>query len=191
MPDTKEGSDSKEKKDSFQYIQGFSLCLDTIEARVDEQTIDLAYEFYLENYSSYNSIWTQDGKEKEIYNFAPLTEKLDKIAIGQQIQNPGLIYIKNILIEDFEICFTFRSSGRIDSSSFLSGVGVGFGLNLASIDSAKIKLSSLKSAHYFGSFSEIISRISQHYKRQVKYWIIKKINNLSSSLLNCLKFLGQ
>lgn len=70
------------------------------------------------------------------------------------------------MLEPIDICFTFRSSpGRtlnLTTKNYITDLG----LTLASIDSAKIKLNSLKTQHIFGSSNEIFGRIGKHYSRQ-------------------------
>ena len=68
-------------------------------------------------------------------------------------------------MEPIDICFTFRSSpGHKMNTKALSFLA-DFGLTLASIDSAKIRLNTLQSTHIFDTKDEIIGRISKHYAK--------------------------
>lgn len=68
------------------------------------------------------------------------------------------------MLEPIDICFTFRSSPGHSMNATKTYI-TDLGLTMASIDSAKIKLNSLKIQHIFGSSNEIISRITKHYSR--------------------------
>lgn len=77
-----------------------------------------------------------------------------------------MIYIKSLFLDIIEMCFTFRSAGHSADTSLLSGLGLDIGLTIASLESAKIKLSPLKLQNYFGNISEILARVTKHYSRQ-------------------------
>ena len=61
-----------------------------------------------------------------------------------KLQNISQKYIKNLMLEPIDICFTFRSSPghtlNVTTKNYITDLG----LTLASIDSAKIKLNALK-----------------------------------------------
>ena len=86
------------------------------------------------------------------------------------------IYIKNLIFDQIDIVLTFRGSPghlNLSTKNALTNLGVAFGLTLASIDSAKIKLSALKHSHYFGASQEITSHIITHYSHHFKIQVGK------------------
>lgn len=109
---------------------------------------------------------TDENTEKLIYDPLPLDQKLEK-KINDHLNEIKRIYVKHITLEPIEICFTFRSAPGHKFGAMAAGFLTDFGLVLASIDSAKIKLNCFQSTHMFGSQVDLITRISKHYSRQI------------------------
>ena len=118
--------------------------------------------------------------DTKIYDFRPLEFKIDEI-IAKSPPSNKRIYIKLITLEPIDICFTFRNSPGYKMNLAANSILTDFGLVLASIDSAKIRLNSFKTEHIFGLKDEIISRITGHYKKKVTY-------NRNIKIINCYKF---
>lgn len=70
-----------------------------------------------------------------------MEERLSMIIENKNKTNKILKYIKNLRVEPIDICFTFRSSPGNSLTASTKNIIGDFGLTLASIDQAKIKLS--------------------------------------------------
>ena len=60
----------------------------------------------------------------------------------------------------------------------MAGIGIDFGLTIASVDSARIKFTSLKMENYFGSISEIINRVYKHFSKQIYMQFVKLFGSI-------------
>mmetsp|Transcript_33856 Transcript_33856/g.30659 ORF Transcript_33856/g.30659 Transcript_33856/m.30659 type:complete len:119 (+) Transcript_33856:303-659(+) len=99
-----------------------------------------------------------------IYDFKGLYSRFEE-TLHKSINSGSKIYIRHLTLEPIDICFTFRSSPGHKMGITATGILSDFGLTLASIDSAKIKLNYLRMPHIFSSKDDIISRIYKHYSK--------------------------
>ena len=160
---------------TLNYITQFSVFLDTFEIRIDDVTIDAL----LSMYTQIPFIARTEAEEDNvmIYDPRPLQTKLDKKIQEYQADNKR-IYIKHLTLEPIDICFTFRNAPGHKFGSMAANLLTDFGLVLASIDSAKIRLNYLQSTHIFGSKDEIVSRIYKHYSRQLWTQLVKLFGSI-------------
>ena len=174
-------SDSK-KDSSLYYITNFNVFLDTLEMRIDDQLIEALIMIFQQVILSTNELGKRndDGHQTLLEFQRTLEERMDKKL--ELPQTNKRIYMKQLNLEPIEIIITFRNSPgykmNIMATSFLTD----FGLVLASVDSAKIKLNSLKCGHIFGSVDDITKKITKHYSRQ--FW------NQLYKILGSIELLG-
>lgn len=163
-------SGSAKTVSSLSYITHFTFFVDTIEVRIDDMLIEALIMMYRQiSFMTFHSEKTSqiDGLQA-IYDFnRPFEIKIDEELERAPITN-NRIYLKMLNVEPMEIIITFRNSPGHKMNIIASNFITDFGLVLASIDSARIKLNSLKSQHIFGSTDVIFKLISKHYTRQ--FW---------------------
>ena len=94
-----------------------------------------------------------------------LENKLEEKIKLQYTYNKTMVYIKNFLLDQIDICFTFRDNPGEKNKSILNSWGSYFGISFASIDSAKIKLAILNNVHWFGCWSDFSDMIFKHYHK--------------------------
>ncbi|KAL4465070.1 hypothetical protein ABPG72_009448 [Tetrahymena utriculariae] len=175
---------NKNKKNKLvSYIHQTSFYVDTIEIRIDDHILDTAISYFnqVRNIISIKNN-SDNFTELRIYKFEDIEDRLSMALENQNGNNQILNYIKNLRVEPIDICFTFRSSPGHSLTASTKNIIGDFGLTLASIDQAKIKLSQLLMTHIFGSIKDIFTRITKHFSQQFMRQLYK--------LLGSFDFLG-
>lgn len=152
------------EESTLNYITQFDFFIDTFEIRVDDTTIDAIFHMYSQ--VPFVNSKNDDNEDKILWKSVSLIKMLEEKILTHHLVNKR-IYVKHITLEPIDICFTFRSAPGHKFGAMAAGFLTDFGLVLASIDSAKIRLNCFKATHMFGSQDDLISRISKHYSRQI------------------------
>jgi len=114
--------------------------VDTIEIRIDDHILDTILTFINQASSIMRNETALTG-ELKLYRFEELATRIEEMIQTKRTRNAVMKYIKNLRVEPIEICFTFRSSPGHSLTTTTKNLIGDFGLTLASIDQAKIKLS--------------------------------------------------
>ncbi|EAR98069.2 PH domain protein, putative (macronuclear) [Tetrahymena thermophila SB210] len=175
---------NKNKKNKLvSYIHQTSFYVDTIEIRIDDHILDTAISYFNQVRNIISIKNNSDSfTELRIFKFEDIEDRLSMALENQNGNNQILNYIKNLRVEPIDICFTFRSSPGHSLTASTKNIIGDFGLTLASIDQAKIKLSQLLMTHIFGSIKDIFTRITKHFSQQFMRQLYK--------LLGSFDFLG-
>ncbi|CAD8085165.1 unnamed protein product [Paramecium sonneborni] len=174
-------NDQQQNQSKFKisYIHTLQMFTDTLEIRLDHQILDQIIQYYnliaaIIWDSNYSDVQQQSNSQ---FGLGSLQKKQEEQLKKIKQHSISKIYLKNLMLEPIDICFTLKSSpGHVMNSSSI-GVIADLGLTLASIDSAKIRLNAFKTQHIFGSSNEIIGRISKHYKGQFLTQIYKLLGS--------------
>lgn len=151
------------------YFTNFHVFFDTLEIRVDDQLIE-AFITIMQQLTFIGSESEKNLENQDLMRLLEYTKSYEQ-KTDEKLKHPQTnkrIYMKMLNIEPIEIIVTFRNSPGHKMSLMASNFLTDFGLALASIDSAKIKLNSLKFQHVFGSVDDIFKKITKHYTRQ--FW---------------------
>eukprot|EP01017_Pseudomicrothorax_dubius_P040579 TRINITY_DN6368_c0_g1_i1.p1 TRINITY_DN6368_c0_g1~~TRINITY_DN6368_c0_g1_i1.p1 ORF type:complete len:660 (-),score=168.22 TRINITY_DN6368_c0_g1_i1:93-2072(-) len=165
-------------RSSLYYVNHVSALVDTIEVRFDDILISALFgmlagiDLSMEQVGDETRTERMERSAVKIYDFKPLQRRLEEnTRMNDTVRK--FFYIKTLLVQPLEICLTFRSSPgqKLDMNTlnFLTD----FGLTLASIDSARLKLNSLVAYHMYGPLNEIADRFYKHYSRQILYQLAK------------------
>ncbi|CAD8180234.1 unnamed protein product [Paramecium pentaurelia] len=176
-----QANDQQQNQSKFKisYIHTLQMFTDTLEIRLDHQILDQIIQYYnliaaIIWDSNFSDVQQQSNSQ---FGLGSLQKKQEEQLKKIKQHSISKIYLKNLMLEPIDICFTLKSSpGHVMNSSSI-GVIADLGLTLASIDSAKIRLNAFKTQHIFGSSNEIIGRISKHYKGQFLTQIYKLLGS--------------
>ncbi|CAK73960.1 unnamed protein product (macronuclear) [Paramecium tetraurelia] len=176
-----QANDQQQNQSKFKisYIHTLQMFTDTLEIRLDHQILDQIIQYYnliaaIIWDSNFSDVQQSSNSQ---FGLGSLQKKQEEQLKKIKQHSISKIYLKNLMLEPIDICFTLKSSpGHVMNSSSI-GVIADLGLTLASIDSAKIRLNAFKTQHIFGSSNEIIGRISKHYKGQFLTQIYKLLGS--------------
>lgn len=164
------GSSEEGIASTLRYITHLTFFMDTLEVR----TSNIMLEALLLTSQQLDFMFSRTSKKAQNFNLLVNFDykKLFEQRVEEEIvNNPSKgtrVYMNLMNIEPMQLILTFTNSPGYKMSTLATSLLADFGLNLASIDSARIKFNSIKAHHIFLTAEAVVNMFIKHYTRQ--FW---------------------